>query len=1244
MFAALLSDFAGLLSTMHNEAPSSTSNVQNQLDALQNEIAQTNRINALSNVTLSSPTISAPSISGLSTSQVSEGSNLYYTDARVGSYISGSSTVPHIPGANYGDILSWSGTAWTTRATSTLALSTDNLIEGSSNLFFTNNRVASVIAGTTTSALAEGSNLYFTSARADARINATSSIATLLSAPNLTAVGTLSSLFATNATTTNFAVTGTASTSNLVASTGFTFKTVTGFLKATAGAVATSLINLASDVTGILPVANGGTGWASLASGYIPFGNGPSALATSSSLYWDNTNNRLGIGTSSPSAPLSVTGNGFFSGSVNVGDPTTTRSNLGLSYASNADVQKAVGLAANVNAGNNIGAWGDSLTYGYGGGSTTYPSALSSLSGFAVNNFGESGDTSSTITSRFLATPYAAFYPTIIWSGRNDYTTATAVESDISTMVTALQSVGNSNYVILSILNDSTQPQGSTPYNEIAAINAYLAATYGNHFLNVRSFLVQGALSDAGIATTTSDQADINNDIPPGDLRFDNLHLNAVGYTEVAKYLYANFSLLEGAIPSAAPVITTRALQQLLSSSFSVDGFINTDEYSGYKQAGNTVLYASTTNLTFAIGASAASAWMSASSTPWYSIAIGQNALQTTPLSGAAIRNIAIGTYALSANTAGSGDTGIGYSTLLKNTTGSDNAAIGYNALNSNTTGSSNVAFGSSALSANATGNYNVALNTAALSANTTGGNNTAINYHALSANTTGTYNTSIGTYSLSHNITGSTNVAVGPSTFFYNTSATSSTALGYNAGSGTVAYNNQGGVYLGYQSGYSAASGSNYNTLLGYQSGYDITTGANNLILGTEQTTGSGITTGSNNILLGEGVAAGVSQTGSNQLNIGNLIFGSGLGSGSSLSTGNIGVGTTSPIARLDVAGANNGTTPLFQLSSVSSFATTTEFIVNNNGNATLAGCLNYNGGTSGTCLSDERVKQDVNPFTDSLQELIALSPVTYEYNGLAGTPNDGDVRTGLIAQQVQAVAPDLVSTTSAMLNPGDAAPTQLLEVNYSALTFALINAVKEIAAISGLFEQNLIAWLGNASNGIGDLFAKNLYATNVTADTGNFHHVTADELCAGTVCVNQQQLAAILAAAGQSNSAASASPSSSTQTNDASTTPDTPPVIQINGENPAYIHVGDSYADLGATITGPQADLNLGIKTFLNGALVSNIVIDTSATSTNTIDYVATDSAGNTATSTRTVIIQQANDTVAATTATTTATSTGQ
>ena len=78
----------------------------------------------------------------------------------------------------------------------------------------------------------------------------------------------------------------------------------------------------------------------------------------------------------------------------------------------------------------------------------------------------------------------------------------------------------------------------------------------------------------------------------------------------------------------------------------------------------------------------------------------------------------------------------------------------------------------------------------------------------------------------------------------------------------------------------------------------------------------------------------------------------------------------------------------------------------------------------------------------------------------------------------------------------------------------------------------------------------------------------------------------------------------------------------------NPAIVQVGDSYADLGATVsdTGPgqAGDTNLGFKTFLNGSLVSNIAIDTSQVATDTIDYVATDSDGLTSTSTRTVVIE--------------------
>lgn len=49
-------------------------------------------------------------------------------------------------------------------------------------------------------------------------------------------------------------------------------------------------------------------------------------------------------------------------------------------------------------------------------------------------------------------------------------------------------------------------------------------------------------------------------------------------------------------------------------------------------------------------------------------------------------------------------------------------------------------------------------------------------------------------------------------------------------------------------------------------------------------------------------------------------------------------------------------------------------------------------------------------------------------------------------------------------------------------------------------------------------------------------------------------------------------------------------------------------------------NVDQSFGLKYFLNGALVSNIVIDTSAAATDTIDYVASDNAGNTPTFSKT------------------------
>ena len=145
----------------------------------------------------------------------------------------------------------------------------------------------------------------------------------------------------------------------------------------------------------------------------------------------------------------------------------------------------------------------------------------------------------------------------------------------------------------------------------------------------------------------------------------------------------------------------------------------------------------------------------------------------------------------------------------------------------------------------------------------------------------------------------------------------------------------------------------------------------------------------------------------------------------------------------------------------------------------------------------------------------------------------------------------------------------------------------------------------------------------------------VTTQELCisdqtGAQTCLTKSQLDALLAApsSDSQDSSTSGVQISEPTVPISGVSSSTPPTITVNGDNPAIIQVGDSYADLGATVsdTGPgqAGDTDLGITTFLNGTLVSTIDIDTSQVATDTIDYVGTDIDGLTATSTRTVIIE--------------------
>ena len=132
----------------------------------------------------------------------------------------------------------------------------------------------------------------------------------------------------------------------------------------------------------------------------------------------------------------------------------------------------------------------------------------------------------------------------------------------------------------------------------------------------------------------------------------------------------------------------------------------------------------------------------------------------------------------------------------------------------------------------------------------------------------------------------------------------------------------------------------------------------------------------------------------------------------------GNLGIGTTAPLDKLQVVG---------------------DIRVGTSG---TNGCVRrFDGGAIvGTCASDKRFKKDITPFTAMLRSVSALQPVHYSWRTTEFPERHfGNSRAyGLIAQDVEQILPELVVTQ----DDGYKA------IDYTKLPLLTIQAVKELKA----------------------------------------------------------------------------------------------------------------------------------------------------------------------------------------------------
>jgi hypothetical protein len=211
----------------------------------------------------------------------------------------------------------------------------------------------------------------------------------------------------------------------------------------------------------------------------------------------------------------------------------------------------------------------------------------------------------------------------------------------------------------------------------------------------------------------------------------------------------------------------------------------------------------------------------------------------------------------------------------------------------------------------------------------------------------------------------------------------------------------------------------------------------------------------------------------------------------------GRVGIGTTTPSARLAIAPsageiaflvASSSGAPAFVVNSAGyvSIGTTTPVSATTTvplrvagdvriGSSGTNGCIQGNGGATltGTCISDQRLKTNINDITNVLDRLTSLRVVNFNWNQTANDVFGNDmnsINTGFVAQNVQSLFPELTTENQ----------QGFTEVNYSALQLYAIQGVKELTERVDTSSSTLVtianqmtADIATASSSLATLFS---------------------------------------------------------------------------------------------------------------------------------------------------------------------------